>query len=145
MREMRIAECGLRNCQKSLNQAEHRRQWPRASCNSAIRIPHFFSPRARPGLKPFGNSAFRNPHSAFPLLPYDRNEANADCGMRIAKLPLACRHSYSAWSQAFWQFRISQSAFRISPTSLLAGRNFEPGAVGFQSAPMSGFIKSQIR
>ena len=114
MREMRIAECGLRNCQKSLNQAEHRRQWPRASCNSAIRIPHFFSPRARPGLKPFGNSAFRNPHSAFPLLPYDRNEANADCGMRIAKLPLACRHSYSAWSQAFWQFRISQSAFRIS-------------------------------
>jgi hypothetical protein len=65
--------------------------------------------------------------------------------MRIAKLPLACRHSYSAWSQAFWQFRISQSAFRISPTSLLAGRNFEPGAVGFQSAPMSGFIKSQIR
>ena len=145
MREMRIAECGLRNCQKSLNQAEHRRQWPRASCNSAIRIPHFFSPRARPGLKPFGNSAFRNPHSAFPLLPYDRNEANADCGMRIAKLPLACRHSYSAWSQAFWQFRISQSAFRVSPTSLLADRNFEPGAVGFQSAPMSGFIKSQIR
>jgi hypothetical protein len=27
---------------------------------------------------------------------------------------------------------------------LLAGRNFEPGAVGFHSAPMSGFIKSQI-
>jgi hypothetical protein len=39
--------------------------------------------------------------------------------MRIAKLPLACRPTYSAWSQAFWQFRISQSAFRISPTSLL--------------------------
>ena len=95
MREMRIAECGLRNCQKSLNQAEHRRQWPRASCNSAIRIPHF--------------------------------------------------PTCSVWSQAFWQFRISQSAFRVSPTSLLADRNFEPGAVGFQSAPMSGFIKSQIR
>jgi hypothetical protein len=96
---------------------------------------------------------------------------NADCGIAARLSPLvlglvssllAIPHfairiphfpTCSVWSQAFWQFRISQSAFRISPTSLLpyfptsllADRNFEPGAVGFQSAPMSGFIKSQIR
>jgi hypothetical protein len=93
MREMRIAECGLRNCRSPV------------------------ATRTRPGLKPFGNSAFRNPHSAFPDV------------LGLVSSLLAIPHF----------------AFRISPTSLLAGRNFEPGAVGFQSAPMSGFIKSQIR
>ena len=93
MREMRIAECGLRNCRSPV------------------------ATRTRPGLKPFGNSAFRNPHSAFPDV------------LGLVSSLLAIPHF----------------AFRVSLTSLLADRNFEPGAVGFQSAPMSGFIKSQIR
>jgi len=61
---------------------------------------------------------------------------NADCRSPVATV--LC----SAWSQALWQFRNPNSAIRIS---LVAGRNFEPGTVGFQSALMSGFIKSQIR
>ena len=98
MREMRIAECGLRNCRSPV------------------------ATRARPGLKPFGNSAFRNPHSAFPHV------------LGLVSSLLAIPH-----------FAIRIPHFPYFPTSLLAGRNFEPGAVGFQSAPMSGFIKSQIR
>jgi hypothetical protein len=61
---------------------------------------------------------------------------NADCRSPVATV--LC----SAWSQTLWQFRNPNSSIRIS---LVAGRNFEPGTVGFQSAPMSGFIKSQIR
>jgi hypothetical protein len=66
-----------------------------------------------------------------------------EMGERKCGLPLACRHCL-VLGLVSSSLAIPQSEFR-NPHSLVAGRNFEPGTVGFQSAPMSGFIKSQIR
>ena len=59
------------------------------------KLPKELEPGGAPKTVATGELQFCNPNSAF-FFP-----------------------TCSAWSQAFWQFRISQSAFRISPTSLL--------------------------
>ena len=66
-----------------------------------------------------------------------------EMGERKCGLPLACRHCLVlGLVSSSLAFRNPNSEIRIS---LVAGRNFEPGTVGFQSAPISGFIKFQIR